>query len=176
MFLSFSNNFVLFQMNQPQQLNVTCDFLGFLVCQMPTDVVEVKLKIKTKWGKFTLHKDLHTRTEKYRPWNNVSWRVKIHSRRWRQPCHDRTAKEVEAQYNPVSTDSGTFITSSYGMGYPPKSFTYVDSGSDTDVPLHIPNLEEYCRTCISKKTKCICKPLSDWDADLRHNPAKLPQY
>ena len=33
-------------MNQPQQLKVACDFQGFLVCQMPTDVVEVKLKIK----------------------------------------------------------------------------------------------------------------------------------
>ena len=41
-------------MNQPQQLNAACDFQGFLVCQIPKDMVEVKLKIKTKWGKFHL--------------------------------------------------------------------------------------------------------------------------
>ena len=37
-------------MNQPQQLSVACDFQGFLVCQMPRDIMEVELKIKTKWG------------------------------------------------------------------------------------------------------------------------------
>ena len=56
------------------------------------------------------------------------------------------------------------------MGYPPKIFTspnYIDSDTDIEtIPPHIPNLDEYCWTCISKKTWCICKPLSDWDADL----------
>ena len=53
------------------------------------------------------------------------------------------------------------------MGYPPKIFiNYVDRNSDTDIFLHIPNLEEYCRIYISKRTKCISKPLLDWDADL----------
>ena len=48
-------------MNQPQQLSFACDFQGFLVCQIPKDVIEVELKIKTKWGKCTLHMDQHTR-------------------------------------------------------------------------------------------------------------------
>ena len=56
------------------------------------------------------------------------------------------------------------------MGYPPIIFTslnYVDSDRDIEtIPLHIPNLDEYCQMCISKKARCICKPLSDWDADL----------
>ena len=47
-------------MNQPQQLNVSFDFNGYLVCQMPPDIVEVELKIRTKWGKFILLKDFHT--------------------------------------------------------------------------------------------------------------------
>ena len=38
-------------MNQPKQLNIACDFQGFLVCQMPKDIVEIELKIKTKWEK-----------------------------------------------------------------------------------------------------------------------------
>ena len=134
---------------------------------MPQDVVEVELKIKTKWGKFILLQDFHTRTEKYRPWSRAINRVRIHSRR-RQPHHNRT--EEEGPHNPVSTDSGTFITNGYEMGYPPKIFTspnYVDSDTDIEtIPPDIPNLDEYCQTCISKKTRCICKPLSDWDADL----------
>ena len=54
-------------MDQPQQLSVARDFQGFLVCQIPKDVIEVELKIKTKWGKFTLHTDQHTRMENTGP-------------------------------------------------------------------------------------------------------------
>ena len=67
-------------MNQPQQLCVSCNFQGFLVCQIPKDVIKVELKIKTKWGKFTLHTDQHTRMEKYRPWQKVSCH-RIHTKR-----------------------------------------------------------------------------------------------
>ena len=55
-------------MNQPQPLSVSVDFQGYLVCKFPADALEVELKIKTKWGKFTLHTDQFTRTEKYRAW------------------------------------------------------------------------------------------------------------
>ena len=49
-------------MNQPQQLNVSCDFNGYLLCQMPQDIVEVELINKDQMGKvhFTqrlLHQD-----------------------------------------------------------------------------------------------------------------------
>ena len=43
----------------------------------------------------------------------------------------------------ASTDSGTFINSSQGMGFPPKVF--IDSDTDQDIPPHIPILEDYCR-------------------------------
>ena len=48
-----------------KQLNISCAFDGYSVCQMPKDVVEVELKVKTKWGKYTLIKDFHGRTERY---------------------------------------------------------------------------------------------------------------
>ena len=51
-------------MSMSKQLNVSCDFKGYLVCQMPKDVVENELKVKTKWGKYTLIKDFHSRIEK----------------------------------------------------------------------------------------------------------------
>ena len=34
-------------------LNVLCDFRGYLVCQMPDNVMEVELKVKTTMGKYT---------------------------------------------------------------------------------------------------------------------------
>ena len=50
-------------MNTPQQLNISCDFDGFLVCKIHKDVVKVELKIKTKCGKYMLLKDFYTRME-----------------------------------------------------------------------------------------------------------------
>ena len=145
-------------MNQPQQLSVACDFQRFLVCQIPKDVTEVELKIKTKWGKFTLHTNEHTRMEKYRPWKKVSC-CRIHSRR-RLPCHERTGKH----HLNCSTDSGTFINNGQGMGYPPK--TFIGSDMDEDIPHHIPDVEDYCRMCLTRKVRCTCKPMSNWSADL----------
>ena len=57
---------LFYRMNQPQPLSESLDFQGYLLCQIPKDALKVKLKIKTKWGKFTLHTDQLTRTEKYR--------------------------------------------------------------------------------------------------------------
>ena len=137
-------------MDQPQQISIACDFQWFLVCQIPKDVIEVELKIKTKWGKFTLHTDQHTRTEKYRPWKKVS-HCRIHSRR-KQPCHERTGKP----HLNCSMDSGTFINSGQGMGYFPKTFT--GSDMDKDIPPHIPDIEDCCRMCLTRKFRCTCKP------------------
>ena len=145
-------------MNQPQQLSISCDFKGFLVCQIPKDVVEVELKIKTKWGKFTLHTDQHTRMEKYRPWKKVSHH-RIHSRRRQSSCK-RTGKP----HLNCSTDSGTFINSGQGIGYPPK--TFLGSDTDDDLPPHIPDIEDYCRICLTNKVRCTCKPMSNWSAEL----------
>ena len=143
-------------MNQPQQLSVACNFQGFLVCQMSKDVVEVELKIKTKWGKFTLHTDQNTRTEKYRLWKMASHH-RIHCRR-RLPCHKRPNEHQ------CSTDSGTFINSGQRMGYPHK--TFIVSDTDDDIPPHIPDLKDFCRTCLTRKVRCTCKPMSNWSADL----------
>ena len=117
----------------------------------------MELKIKTKWRKFTLHTDHHTRMEKYRPWQKVSCH-RIHTKR-RPSSHDRTSRP----YLKCSTDSGTFINSG-PMGYPPKTF----GGSDMhdDLLLHISDLEDYCSTCLTKKVRYTCKPMSDWNGDL----------
>ena len=33
-----------------QTLHATCDFEGYLFCNMPADTLEVEVKIKMKWG------------------------------------------------------------------------------------------------------------------------------
>ena len=97
----------------------TTTTLGYLLCQMPKDALEVELKIKTKWGKFTLHMDQFTRTEKFRAWRKVN-RCKIHSRRRQHHMSD--------SHQNVSSESGTFINNCQGLGFPPKIF--IDSDMD----------------------------------------------
>ena len=63
-------------MNSNNALNVSCEFNGYLVCQMPAKMVEMELKIKTKRGKYTLHKDTNTRTERYCPWERADKKSK----------------------------------------------------------------------------------------------------
>ena len=143
-------------MNQPQQLSVAHVFQGFLVCQMPRDVMEVELKIKTKWEKFPLHTDQHTRMEKYRTWKIASC-CRIHSRRT-LPCLEKPDEHQG------STDSGIFINSGQGLGYAPK--TFIPSDTEEDIPPHIPDLEDFCSMCLTTKVRCTCKPMSDWSVDL----------
>ena len=146
-------------MNLPQQLTVSCNFNEFLVYKMPKDVVEVKLRIKTKWGKYTLLKDFHTKLEKHRPWERADQCVRIHSRR-RTPCHERAeGKHNNSAGNTTSMDSGTYIPTGYGKGYPPKIFTnpnYLQNG-----------IENYTSSDSEAETLVTgSKPPSHWDEDL----------
>ena len=107
-----------------------------------------------KWGKFTLHMDQFTRTEKYRVLRKAN-RCKIHSRRRR--C-------LSNSHLNISSDSSMFINQGQGLGYPPKIF--LDSDSDHEFPLHIPILQDYCRTCLTEKVRCSCQPTSNWNGEL----------
>ena len=170
-------------MNMNKQLNASCDFLGYLVCQMPKDVVEVELKVKTKWGKYTLIKDFHTRTEKYCSWDSADHRARIHARRRRRMPHlDNPNDECKNPIsNSTSTDSGTYIPTGKGIGILLKflltiniaeTMTHSDTRNDSETePPQIPFIGDYCKTCISKWPKCICKSGSDWD----ENPIDITQ-
>ena len=141
-------------MNQPQPLSMSLDFQGYLVCQIPADALEVELKIKTKWGKFTIHTDQFTRTEKYRAWRKAN-RCKIHTRR---------RKHLSSSHLNISSDSSMLFNHGHGLEYPSKIF--IDSNSDQEFPPHIPILEDYCRTCLTEKVRCFCQPMSDWSGEL----------
>ena len=70
-----------------KQLNASCNFQdGLLVCELLRNIVEVVLKVKTKWGKHTLIEDQY-RTEKLHLWDRADKRVKINTRRKRMPQH-----------------------------------------------------------------------------------------
>ena len=99
----------------PQQLEVSCDLNGYLVCKMPKDMVEVEMKIKTKWGKYTLLRDFYTRTGKYRPWERDDKHARIYSQR-RTTCQTKTRDPQNSVGNTTSTDSGMYIPTRYGKG------------------------------------------------------------
>ena len=56
-----------------RSLNAHCNFKeGFFTCDLPMDVVELVLKVKTRCGKHTLKEDQERRTEMYRPWERLT--------------------------------------------------------------------------------------------------------
>ena len=147
-------------------LNVSCDFNGYLVCQMPAKTVEVELK-KTTRGKYTLNKDACTRTERYCPWNRADRRTKIHTKR-------RRTTRREADTETVTTSLETDIQNGKGFSYPPEILTNLEfaktipltESDDNEIEVVNPNfLGEFCRDCAKKYDRCWCYK-SDWDKDL----------
>ena len=54
-----------------KEMNVMCDFVEHqLNCVLPTNTMDVLLKVRTKTGEHTFREDVYTRTLKYRRWNN----------------------------------------------------------------------------------------------------------
>ena len=147
-------------------LNVSCNFDGNLVCQMPADTVEVELKIKMTRGKCTMKKDTCRRTEKYHPCDRVDKRSKIHTKR-------RRATRREINLEMVTSNSESDMQNGKGFSYPPEIFTNLDlankipltdTGNDVDVTN--PNfIGEFCKQCVKKYERCWCDK-SDWDEDL----------
>ena len=99
-------------------LNITCDLNGYLFCRMPDNTLEVEVKVKTKWGKYTLHQDSHTQTEKYYSWDRANRRSHIHTRRRKTP-----PREIVSSSWHTNTNSETDIPMGEGLGYPPQVST-----------------------------------------------------
>ena len=102
-------------MEHNNTLNTSCNFNGYLVCQIPKNTIKVKLKIKTTQGKYTLNKETFTRTERYHPWDRADSRAQIHSKKRRTP-----RREVVNIDNLVdSTSSETDIPHGDGFAFAP---------------------------------------------------------
>ena len=54
-----------------KEMNVMCDFLEHqLKCMLPTNMMDVLLKVRMKMGEHTFREGVYMRTLKYRRWNN----------------------------------------------------------------------------------------------------------
>ena len=161
--VAYINQNLFFRMEMNKALKVSCDFNSYLVCQIPDNIVE--LKIKTTRGKYTLIKDAYTRTERYCPWDRANRGAQIHTRRRRTPQKEIKGKDTTIDN---STSSETDIPNGEGFGYVPKNFT--DPNSPTETEHSAPEgpqkkfIGEYCAICIKKYERCWCNG-SDWDAD-----------
>ena len=154
-------------------LNVSCDFNGYLVCQIPKNTVEVELKIKTTRGKYTLSKDTYTRTERYHPWDRADKRAQIYTKK-------RKTDRREMVYVDTAIDSSTSetdIQDGEGFVYAPKIFTSpnyaLTEGSELEV-IHKNFIGEYYEECAKRCERCWCDK-TDWDEDLMEvEPPKGP--
>ena len=59
----YIHSLLYFRMALNKTLNATCDLDGYLFCRIPAEALEVEIKDKTKWGKFSMFQDTYTRTE-----------------------------------------------------------------------------------------------------------------
>ena len=69
-----------------KSLNATCDLDGYLFSKMPAGALEVEVKVKTTWGKFSMVQDIHTRTEKYHAWEKPDGRSTIKTKKRKASC------------------------------------------------------------------------------------------
>ena len=93
-------------------LDATCDLEGYLFCRMPEDALEVEVKIKTKWGKYTMFQDTYTHTEKYHSWDWVDRRSSVCTRR------RRTSQREVIMSSNDNTTSETDVPVGEGFGSP----------------------------------------------------------
>ena len=146
-----------------KSLNATCDLDGYLFCKMPAGALEVEVKVKTTWGKFSMVQDIHTRTEKYFMWEKADGRSTIKTRKRKAPCKMTT---MQTEDNTSETD----VPMGQGFRYPPQVFT------DPTYAMAIPQTEEegeaeqegkflgkYCEFCDRcSESHCWCNS-SDWE-------------
>ena len=69
-----------------KSLNAPCNLDGYLFCKMLTVALEVEIKVKTTWGKFSMLQDIHTRAEKYHAWEKADGRSNVRTRKRKAPC------------------------------------------------------------------------------------------
>ena len=103
-----------FRMASNKLLNAACDLDGYLFCKMPAGALEVEVKVKTTWGKFSMVQDIHTGTEKYHTWEKADGRSTIMTRKRKAP-HKMTTMQTED--NTYETD----VPQVKGLGIPLKS-------------------------------------------------------
>ena len=129
-----------------KSLNAACDLNKYLFCKMREGALEVEVKVRTTWGKFTMVHNTHNRMEKYCTWEKTQ-RCHIKSRKGRTP---HKAASVHTEGNTSETD----IPTGQGFGYPLQIFTdptYTVAMTCTDLEEEVKQgtnfLGRYCEYC-----------------------------
>ena len=91
-----------FRMALNKSLYTTCDLDGYLFCKMPAEALDVEIKVKTKWGRFSMLQDIHTRTEKYHAWEKADGRSNVRTRKRKAP--PRKVTNMQTEDNTSETD------------------------------------------------------------------------
>ena len=148
-----------------KSLNVTCDLNGFLFCKMHVGALDVQIKVKTTWEKFTMIQDTHTRTEKYCT-SEKAQRCHIRSRKRKSP---RKTTNMQTEDDASETD----VPTGQGFRYPPQIFTnptYTAAITHTESEGEVEQERKFwgkyykfCDRC--GKTHCLCNS-SDWQEGL----------
>ena len=151
-----------------KSLNAICNLNDYLVCKMPEGTLEIEVRVKTAWGKFTLVQNTHTRMERYHTLEKAQ-RCHIKSRKGRIPC--KTAS-VHTEENSSEIDIPTDLV----FGNPPQIFTdptYTAAVTHTDSEGEVKHKTnflgkycEYCNRC--RETHCWCFT-SNWEDGLDAN-------
>ena len=149
-----------------KSLNTACDLDGYLFCKMLAGALEVEIKVKTTWGKFSVLQDIHTRTEKYCVWEKADGRSNVRTRN-RKAAYKVT--NTQTKDNAFKTD----VPVGQGFRYPPQVFTdprYVTTVPHTEEEEEQPDkgkfLGRYCELFYKcGKTYCWCNS-SDWEEGL----------
>ena len=83
---------------------------------MPAGALEVEVKVKSTWGKFSMVQDMHTRMEKYHVQEKPDGRSTIRTRKRKAP-HKMTMMQAEDQTPETDVPTGQ------GFRYTPQVFT-----------------------------------------------------
>ena len=134
---------------------------------MPEGFLEVEVKVKTTWEKFTMIQNTHTRTEKYLTWEKA------------QRCHVKSKKGTPYKAASVHTEdntSETDIPTGQDFEYPPLIFTVpthtavmTHRDSEAEVKHGINFLARYCEYCNRSGEKCCWCFSSNWEEGLDVN-------
>ena len=114
----YSHSQILCRMALNKSLHATCDLDGYLFCRMPAEALEVEIKVKTKWGKFSMFQDTYTKTEKYCAWERADRRCSVSTRRRRTPHRD-----VRSSHAEDNATSEIDVPVGQGLRYPAQVFT-----------------------------------------------------
>ena len=143
-----------------RSLNSHCGFKDrFFTCDLPVDVAELVLKVKTRCGKHTLKEDWEKRKEKYRPWD-----------RWTDKEQTSPRCKLDSVSPSMTSDSGQWLLAPK-FQYKPTLFSDPrNTSSDKEnmpplepIPMPVLNIKE---SDFLDSTEKLLEKYMNWEAHM----------